>query len=313
MKKIFRMIFLIAIAFILFASCSQKEEEETLVSISSEGKYIVYYKNQDGTKLTGKAYQAKAEDTKKIVKELIAQLAKQPKDISLVPVISQKATKVELEISEEILYLNFGPEYSKMSSSEEILCRAALVKTLTQIEGISYLDIKVDNKPLMDKDENAVGLLSSSSFIEGSDDSTKQTMDLKLYFTDKEGNKLIKTDRQVLVDSTVSVERLVLNELIDGPNSEELYPTLPSNLGVLGVSVKDGVCYVNLDEKFVTDALDVAEYIPIYSIVNSLVELSGITKVQISVNGVSDLVFKDSISLKKLFEWNLDYVGGENN
>lgn len=313
MKKFSKMIFLIAIAIILFTSCSSKQEEEKLVSVPSEGKYIVYYKNQDGTELTGKIYKTKTKKPRKLVKELLAQLAKQPEDISLVPVILEDATKSELEISEEILYINFGRGYSEMSSLEEILCRAALVKTLTQIEGISYLDIKVDNKPLMDADENAVGLLSASSFIEGSDDSTKQTMNLILYFTNKKGDKLIKTERQVLVDSTVSVERLVLNELIDGPSSQELYQTLPSNLNVLGVSVKDGVCYVNLDSTFVTDALDVAEYIPIYSIVNSLVELSGITKVQISVNGTSDLVFKDSISLTKLFEWNLDYVGGENN
>ena len=313
MKKFFQMIVLIAIAFLLFVSCTPKQETKKLVSLPSEGKYIIYYKNQDGTELTGSLYETKTEKIEDIIYELLAQLAKQPEDISLVPVISKNATKTEIEISDDILYLNFGHDYSEMSKEEEILCRAALVKTLTQIEGISYLDIKVENKPLTDEDENAVGLLSASNFIEGSDESTKQTMTLMLYYTNKKGDKLIETDRQVLVDNTVSVERLVLNELIDGPNSEDLYPTLPSNLNVLGVSVKDGVCYVNLDSAFVTDALDVAEYIPIYSIVNSLVELSGITKVQISVNGASDLSFKDSIPLTKLFEWNLDYVGGEDN
>jgi germination protein M len=122
---------------------------------------------------------------------------------------------------------------------------------------------------------------------------------------------LVETNRQILYDNSLSLENLVINELIAGPNTEDMYPTLPSTLKVLSVSTKDGICYVNLDSSFVTDALDVAEYVPIYSIVNSLVELSGITKVQISVNGSFDLVFKEKIPLTQIFEWNSDYLGGD--
>ena len=39
-------------------------------------------------------------------------------------------------------------------------------------------------------------------------------------------------------------------------------------------------------------------------------EISGINKVQITVNGSSDYKFRDSIPLDTLFERNLDYVGG---
>ena len=52
------------------------------------------------------------------------------------------------------------------------------------------------------------------------------------------------------------------------------------------------------------------ELIPIYSIVNSLCAISNVNKVQLTVNGSSDVMFRDVISLNTQFERNLD-LGGE--
>jgi len=41
--------------------------------------------------------------------------------------------------------------------------------------------------------------------------------------------------------------------------------------------------------------------------VNSLAAASSINKVQITVNGSQEVMFRDSISLNQLFERNLDY------
>ena len=49
----------------------------------------------------------------------------------------------------------------------------------------------------------------------------------------------------------------------------------------------------------------------IYSIVNSLTELPTISKVQISVNGDTGGVYRDSYSLGSMYERNLTYVAGE--
>ena len=75
----------------------------------------------------------------------------------------------------------------------------------------------------------------------------------------------------------------------------------------------DNVCYINFDENFLrgSGSLAVADYIPIYSIVNSLAEAAGINRVQIAVNGSVNVKFRDSISLESPFERNLDYIGGE--
>ena len=47
----------------------------------------------------------------------------------------------------------------------------------------------------------------------------------------------------------------------------------------------------------------------IYSIANSLVELTSVNKVQISIDGQTDVVFRETFNLTNLYERNLDLIG----
>ena len=66
---------------------------------------------------------------------------------------------------------------------------------------------------------------------------------------------------------------------------------------------KDGICYVNLDETFLAVVNNVSTDVSVYAIVNSLVELSSVNKVQILINGEVPSSFGTSA-----FERNLDIV-----
>ena len=72
---------------------------------------------------------------------------------------------------------------------------------------------------------------------------------------------------------------------------------------IVNILTKDGICYVNLDSNFLTVINNVSTEVAVYSIVNSLVELDNINKVQILVNGEVPTTFSNST-----FERNLDYV-----
>ena len=134
-----------------------------------------------------------------------------------------------------------------------------------------------------------------------------------MYFTDAAGEKLYPEKREVMHNINTSVERVVLEELIGGPEQEGLAPTLDPGTKLLNVSVNENVCYLNFDTTFLTNSQEVNEYIPIYSIVNSLSELSSVNRVQITINGEQNVKFRDSVSLNTLFERNLDYIGGKEN
>ena len=56
---------------------------------------------------------------------------------------------------------------------------------------------------------------------------------------------------------------------------------------------------------------DVLEAIPVYSIVNSLTEIAGVSKVQILINGETNLTYRESIRFDTIFERNLDMMEEE--
>ena len=72
----------------------------------------------------------------------------------------------------------------------------------------------------------------------------------------------------------------------------------------MSVTTKDGVCYVNLDTGFTGQGYDVLGTVTIYSIVNSLTDLPGISSVQILVNGETNINYKNNISLETTFQRN---------
>ena len=65
---------------------------------------------------------------------------------------------------------------------------------------------------------------------------------------------------------------------------------------------------MDLSEEFLTPMNNVTSQTVLYSIVNSLVELPGINRVQISIDGNTDVTYRDNVSLTTVFERNLDLV-----
>lgn len=86
--------------------------------------------------------------------------------------------------------------------------------------------------------------------------------------------------------------------------------TIPDGTELLNVSTKDGICYVDFNEKFMDKMEGIKDEVVIYSVVNSLVELSTINKVQFTINGEIKKNYREGISFDGLFERNLDLVEG---
>ena len=67
---------------------------------------------------------------------------------------------------------------------------------------------------------------------------------------------------------------------------------------------------MDFNDKFMTKIQGVEDEVVIYSVVNSLVELSGINKVKFSINGEVKKNYGDGIPFEGLFERNLEIVEG---
>jgi germination protein M len=165
----------------------------------------------------------------------------------------------------------------------------------------------VDGVQLYDNTGNPVGLMNADQFInnDGNEINTYELIKVKLYFANEDGDKLIAAYREKHYSTNTPLERFIVEEIIAGPSGQiaGLYPTVNPETKIISVSTKDGICYVNLDSGFTTVENNVSTEVAIYSIVNSLVELSSINKVQILVNGEVPATFTSST-----YERNLDYV-----
>ncbi len=293
-------------AVLQLSGCQQSEaKEETL----EKGEYWVYYLDSSMTRLAPRAYRPAATDTDGIIGELMEQFLKVPADVDSQPALSDKVVYQHFTRKDQVLYLYFDANYSSMKPEREILCRAALTRMLTQVDGVDYINIYSADQPLMDRSGNPVGMLSNSDFIlNTSNVNAYEKTELALYFADEATGKLVKETREVVHNINTSLEQLVVEQLIAGPEEEGHAATLPSELKILNLTVNDTVCYINFDSTFLDMKPELNEYVPIYSIVNSLCELTTVTKVRILVNGSQDAMFRDVVSLNTAFERNEEYI-----
>ena len=292
------------------AGCSIGQEEHPKLEA---GEYWVYYLNSAATRLVPYAYCTQSADPDDLIDELMEQIRTVPADLDCQPPLSDRVVYQNCRWEDQVLYLYFDANYTSMKADQEILCRAALTLMLTQINGVDYINIYCGDQPLMDRNQNPVGMLTASDFIMGTSNvNSYEKVELTLYFTDESGTRLVPEQREVIHDmNTSSMEQLVVEQLIAGPAQEGHYRVLPEGLKVLNLSVNDSVCYINFDATFLEGVTDVSEYVPIYAIVNSLTELTTVTRVRILVNGSQDVMFRDVVSLNTAFERDTEYMEEE--
>lgn len=273
--------------------------------------YSIFYLNAVGNQLMENEYRTEQEDKDALVEELLERMKHVPTDLECQSVLPERIEKLTYRLEENVLYLYADANYALMNSVQEILCRAALTKTLTQIPGIDYLNIFCAEQPIVDKTGTPVGMLSAADFVDSIRDvNSFERTELTLYFANAAGDKLVEEKRDVMRNTNTSVEKLIVEQLIEGPQQEGHFATIPADVKLLNVSVNDTVCSINLDAAFLNSPLEVAAYIPIYSIVNSLSELSTVSRVQIRINGSQDGLFRDQIPLNTAFERDYDYLEG---
>lgn len=292
--RVWKLCCLLMACCLLLTGC--KTDQETV-------EYYLYQVTGDGIGET--AYEPSTQDTEGMVEEMAGLLNEKGSQEEPGP-LPQEAVIASWELDGGTLYLDMEASYGNLDSVQEILCRAVLVKNFVQIPQIKYVQITVAGEELKDSKGNSIGLLSLDSFLENSGEeiNSYQYSDITLYFTNADGDRLVEEQRKVYYISSTPLERVVVEQLIRGPQEDGHYPVISPNTGIIGVTVADGIGYVNLDDKFVTEALTVQEEIPVYAIVNSLIQVGTVKKVQISVNGETQVTFRESMELDKLYEWN---------
>ena len=300
MKKVIYLITLLVLGIFLYG-CAKE---------SSEGDYKINYLSSDESSIVEKDYDTRTVDTDELINELLELMRNDQGEIDYINPIPTDVEVIGFTLNDEQLLIDFSNDYLQMDKAREVLCRAAVVQTLCQVEGISYISFSIEGQPLEDALGNVVGYMTQDDFATNPSDDINsiQQYNLTLYYADSTGQKLVETTRNVYVSSDVSVEKVAIQSLLETPEDSSLQKTIPDDVKLLGVSLIDGICIVNFSSAFLNQNYNISEDVIIYSIVDTLTSLVDINEVQISVEGSSDMILRKDYSLDNLYERNLDLV-----
>lgn len=304
MRRRKKIILYVALVLGILASAGCKRKDE------ADSPYKLYRINQDGTGLVETAYQGETEDSDKAVNEMIEGLKAADDSIEEQPAIPNDVDLERYVLEDEKLLLYFNEAYADMDPVQEVLCRAALVRSLTQIDEVDQVAFYVDEKPLANRSGEEYGFLQAEDFVQNTGSAINSFQDtvLTLYFANSDGSALVKEEMDVRYNSNQAKERVIVEKLIKGPTGNDLQATIPKGTKLLGTSIKDGICYLNFNEGLKNTTPGVQPETVIYSIVNSVTECSSVSRVQIAINGDSNVMFQESIKLSEPLSRNLDIV-----
>ncbi|MBR5127560.1 MAG: GerMN domain-containing protein [Roseburia sp.] len=300
MKK--KLFFLLTFFLVLCtAGCSRENEIEG---------YHIEYLNSSKDAIVKVPYEPVSSDLKGMIEEFLIVLWSDSDNVNYRKPIPNDVELINYSLDGAMLTIWLDVDYYKMNQVEKVLCCASIVRTMTQLDGVDCISFYVGDSQLVDAQGNLVGALYADSFVEnpGATINSISETNLTLYFSNGRGSALIAENRDVHYSSNMSIEKVIIEQLLDGPDTEGLKSAIPSGTKLVSVSTVEGTCYVNLDANFRNQDYTVMEPIVIYSIVNSLSEMSTINQVQISINGDNSGVYRDSYKLSDAYVRDLDYV-----
>lgn len=285
------------------------QEEGTGKTDEIEGTYLCYVNTEEDS-LARESYEIQGETADEEVEDVLEEMQKEADSIDYRSAFPDHVSVTDWSLTDGRLDLTFSDSYLRMSKGEEVLLRAALVETLGQIKGVDEVGFFTGEGPLTDSDGQEIGYMSPEDFVQntGSTLHSYQLQELKLYFAGEKGDCLEPETVSLRYNSSTSIEKLVVEQLIKGPEKEGMLAVIPPETRVLGVSVREHICYVNFDQELLNGAPGVTPEATVYAIVNSLTESGNVSQVQISVNGESDIQYMNRIDLGKPLTRNPDLV-----
>ena len=296
------MIITVLMLCLLAGGCSVEVQNDP----NTQSVYYLYDISADETQLEKVDYNPEETTAEYMLKDMMQQMNQKEDDVERISLLPDDV-QMNYSVEGEVLVVNFNSQYTQMSKAREILVRAGVVKTFLQVPGISAVRFTVENQDLTDSKGESVGEMTADTFAEfsGNEPDAYCSTTFTLYFTDKDGQNLVKEQRTVRYRRSIPKERIVLEQLMKGPMEKGHYPTIPENTEVLDVTIADRICYVAFDRVFSSYALDVSKKIPVYSVVNTLLDALEADKVQITVGASDKLdIFGQKMSLYRFYEKN---------
>lgn len=312
MKKI-KLTFLL-LCVLLVTACGKQEEKSTEQKELADNQIYAYCVNLDKTDIVQKVYNL---DEKKDVSQNVSEVMKYLSEMEATEEYQSPIPKGimysdnKLPNQRGVLEVSFGILYDSVDADSLLFFKTCVVQTLLQIEGVESVSLSLTDLASSDSETATVTEnFNQDSFTMsfGNASGYKQKGTIVIYFANETGEYLKEYRKSVEISNNTSLARLVVEALIEGPEEKGYQATIPSKTTIRNISVKDNICYVDFSDEFYDTDNPLKNDIIVYSIVNSLVELPTVSKVQFLKNGEKQQFFRETMPFDGIFERNLDLI-----
>ena len=116
---------------------------------------------------------------------------------------------------------------------------------------------------------------------------TEQSINVKVYYPDDSGMKLVEVEREVIVDDATNKYTAAVETLLDEPDEENLTKIFPNNAAIRSVTVENGLAVVDLDGSLLKSFVggSTGEELLVGSVVDTLTNFPEVKRVKFLVDG----------------------------
>ena len=267
------------------------------IPAQQQEKVSLYFLDSSKTKLVTEQREIAHTEGVLRLESIVNMLIDGPKDnVEKKRAIPENTSVLSVSLSGSIATVNFSGGFYGETDIDNSLAAATVVKTLCETNEVTKVIILVEGQELIGSDKVALGALGSDDIIYDGSQVQNNNVVISLYFADKSGQYLKLEKRTVKRNDKEPIEKIAVTELMNGSQADGIR-LIPTEAKLISTELKDGVCFVNFSKEFVDKhvAGSSAELLTIYSIVNTLVDLDNVNKVQFLIEGQKVETFGEMI------------------
>ena len=119
------------------------------------------------------------------------------------------------------------------------------------------------------------------------DKPAKKSMNVKVYYPDDSGMKLVEVEREIVIDDSTNKYIAAVETLLEDPAEDNLTKIFPNNAAIRSVKVTDGLAIVDFDGSLLKSFVggSTGEEFLIGSVVDTLTNFPEVKRVKFLVDG----------------------------
>ncbi|MBR4942076.1 MAG: GerMN domain-containing protein [Clostridia bacterium] len=265
----------VIVAGILFAQYATKLSR---LSKSKTYELCFVYKNQSQTVFgtEEQSFTVFSSSERALYHSILEALMSDPYNDQLKTIFPASLEIKDITLNNSTLSINFSSEFNSMEDYDKALAKYCITDTFLKFDNIAKIRISVEGTAVNDSDPE----LDLESFITGPSQLRPTTTEIYIYTLSEDGTYLISTPQSFTWYGHQSFPEIVAEKMMQ----ENLGKAIPSGTRTHSIYSRDNTVFVEFSPEFGSYTGEKGK-LAVYSVVNTMATIPGISYVQISLNG----------------------------